>query len=114
MKIGDRTTNPGELDVWIELYEREVTVQTGGFQIPNLVMLAGVWSKWRNVHGQESWVASSVMAESPATVLIRYRNDLDETCVIKRNGLFFEIVSMDNIEQRNEYIELKIKRWRPG
>ena len=97
MNLDGKVTNPGELNIWIELYKRDVTVQTGGFQTPSLVMLAGAWSKWVNVHGQEAWIASSVMAESPATVTIRYRDDLDTTCVAKKAGQFFEIVSIDDI-----------------
>lgn len=114
MRIGNSVTNPGELDTKISLYSREVTTGAGGFQKPSLSEIGEVWAKWTNVHGQEAWIASSVQAKSAATVLIRYTNQIDATCVVEKEGQFFEIVSLDDIQNRHEYIELKVQSWQPG
>jgi SPP1 family predicted phage head-tail adaptor len=91
-----------------------VTVGTGGFQTPTLTTIAVVWAKWVGVHGSEAWVAQTVNAMRAATVLVRYRDDVDETCVVVLDGENYEIVSMDDIQQRHEYIELKVQLMRPG
>ena len=114
MRIGNTVTNPGELDTKITLHSRGVTTGAGGFQKPVLIEIGEVWAKWTNVHGQEAWIASSVQAKSAATVLIRYISQIDPTCVVEKEGQFFEIVSLDDIQNRHEYIELKVQAWRPG
>jgi len=112
--IGGKPTNPGELRTKITLLERDVAVEAGGFQVPDLLTIAEVWSKWVNVHGSEAWVASSIQAESPATALIRWLDGLDTSCVVQKGDQLYEIVSLDNIGERSEYIELKVKKWQPG
>lgn len=114
MIIGGKPTNPGELRTRVTLLERDVTVESGGFQVPDLLTIAEVWSKWTNVHGSEAWIASSVQAESPATVLIRYLDGLDTSCVVQKGETVYEIVSIDNVGERSEYLEMKLKRWIPG
>ena len=114
MRIGDKVTNPGELNTKITLHSRGVTNGAGGFQKPVLIEIGEVWAKWINVHGQEAWIASSVQASAAATVLIRYTSQVDPTCVVEKEGQYYEIVSLDDIQNRHEYIELKVKRWQPG
>jgi SPP1 family predicted phage head-tail adaptor len=82
--------------------------------VPDLVLEAEVWSKWVNVHGVEVWAAQAEQAEQPATVLIRYQEDIDTTWVIVKDGINFEIVSIDDIRERHEYMELKVKSMRSG
>lgn len=110
MRINDKPTNPGELNVKISLYQRTVVTDAGGFQVPGTLKIADVWARWINAHGSEVWTASMAGAIQPATVLIRWRTDVDETCLVEKNGVQFEIVSMDNIRERSEYLELKLKR----
>jgi SPP1 family predicted phage head-tail adaptor len=114
MRIGNTITNPGDLNTKITLYSRSITTKAGGFQKPSLTKIDDVWAKWTNVHGQEAWLASSVQAKLAATVLMRYRNDIDPTCVVQKEGQYYEIVSPDDIQNRHEYIELKVQAWQPG
>jgi hypothetical protein len=67
-----------------------------------------------NVHGSEVWNAELVQAEEPATVMIRYLAGLDRTCSVVKNGKRFEIVSIDDIQDRHELMELKVKRLGAG
>ncbi len=114
MILGGKVINPGELRTPISLGTRAMTVQTGGFRTPAYTAFATVWSRWENAHGGEVWQAAALNAVQPATVLIRYRGDVDETQGVRLGSDWYEIVSMDNIEQRSEYIELKVKRVRSG
>ncbi|MGA2488785.1 MAG: phage head closure protein [Anaerolineales bacterium] len=68
-------------------------------------------AKWTNVHGMEAWAASQAgLAVSAATVLIRYRANVDTRCTIVKGGIRWNIVALDNIQERNEYLELKVLR----
>lgn len=114
MIIGSKTTNPGALRTQVTIQSRTNATNTGGFLVPGWVNVATVWAKWNNVHGQEIWAASAINAIKPATVLIRYRAGIDSTCAVLKGSERYEIISVDNIENRNEYIELKVKYLEPG
>lgn len=114
MNIGGKTTNPGELRTQITFLSRTATGDAGGFQVPALTAVATVWAKWTNVHGSEAWIAASTTAEQAATVLVRWLANLDPTWLVRKGSDLFEIVSPDNIQERGEYIELKVRKWRPG
>ena len=114
MRIGTKVTNPGELRTRVTLKRRSVITDPGGFQTPTLTTIDTVWARWVGVHGSEAWAANTVNATRGATVLIRYRSDVDETCLVSLDSLDYEIVSMDDIYQRHEYIELKLELIRSG
>lgn len=114
MNINGKTTNPGELRTQIKLQTKTVSTETGGFQRDTWADLATVWAKWVNAHGNEVWAADSAQAEMPATVLIRYRSDVNTQCAVLKGTVRYEIVSMDDIFERHEYLELKVKRMASG
>lgn len=114
MNLNGRTINPGELRTLVTLQSRSVSFDSGGFQTPGWATIATVWARWTNVHGSEAWTASSLQAEQPATVLIRYQTGVDTTCAVLKGSDRFEVVSVDNIQERNEYLELKVRRMRSG
>jgi SPP1 family predicted phage head-tail adaptor len=114
MILNGRPFNPGEMRTKITLKSRSVSAETGGFQIPILTTVAEVWAKWENVHGSEVWTAQSVQAVQPATVTIRYRAGMDTTWSILKGTDLYEIVSMDDIQERHEYLEIKAQRVRAG
>jgi SPP1 family predicted phage head-tail adaptor len=113
MILGGRPTNPGELRTAVTLLQRTVTQDAGGFQSQGTSSLGSVMAKWRNVHGQEAWAAASLGIVAGATVLIRYVADLDETCLVQKGTELYQIVSIDDVEERHEYLELKLKIARP-
>ncbi len=114
MILSGRPINPGEMRTSVALQKRTVPADAGGAQVPSWATQATVWARWENVHGQEAWVAQSVQAEAPATPLIRYYAGLGPTWAILKDGVRYEIVSVDDIQERHEYMELKVRRMRPG
>jgi SPP1 family predicted phage head-tail adaptor len=114
VNLNGKPTNPGELRTKITLQKQTVSVETGGFQRPVYVTLGDVWARWTNVHGSEVWASQLVEAQAPATVLIRYRADVDQTCIALLDGKVYEIVSIDDIQNRHEYLELKVVFVRSG
>lgn len=114
MNLNGKVFNPGELRTKITLKKRTVSSDNGGFQLPGWSNIKEVKSKWINVHGAEGWTANMAGAEMPATVTIRYRSDVDATCAVEKGTLLYEIVSIDDIQERHEYMELKVKRMGSG
>ncbi len=113
MILGGRPTNPGELRTPVTLLKRTITTAAGGFQMPGTTTILAVKARWVNVHGSEVW-AASVVAQDAATVLIRYNSQVDTTCLVSKGGKLYEIVSVDDIEERHEYMELKVRRAEEG
>lgn len=114
MKIGTKVTNPGEMRTQINLQTRVSNQDAGGFSVPEWTTIATVWSKWVNAHGREILEAGLAGADAPATVLIRYRNDIDTACAVLKGSLRYEITSIDNISERSEYLELRVQRMKAG
>lgn len=114
MNLNGRTSNPGDLRNRITLQSRTITSEDGGFQHPAWTTIADVWAKWSNVHGSEAWTAASLQAEQAATVVIRYRSDVNVRCAVLKGSTRYEIVSIDDIQERHEYLELKVKRMTAG
>lgn len=119
MNLNGRTINPGELRTVVTFEKRTVSVETGGFQTATWSVIGERWVRWENVHGSEVWAAESLEARRPATVLGRYHADIDETCSIvlgrssrmteaERDAARYEIVSLDDIAARHEYVEFKV------
>jgi len=114
MKINEKPFNPGELRTPVTLKKRTVSAETGGFQTPTWTTIASVYARWINAHGNEAWTANSAGAEAAATVTIRYRAGIDTTCAVEKDGKLWEIVSIDDIRERHELLELKVRRMRSG
>jgi len=68
-----------------------------------------IYASWVNVHGSEAWIASSVQAQLGATATIRYRDGVTPACRILLGSTIYQIVSLDNIHQRNQWLEIKVK-----
>jgi SPP1 family predicted phage head-tail adaptor len=114
MIIGTKVTNPGEMRIRISLEPRSITQGEGGFQTPGQGTAVQVWAKWTNVHGSEAWAAQAQQALRPATVLIRYLEALEPTWTVLKGTERYEIVSIDNIGERGEYMELKVQLVKEG
>ncbi|MHB9031921.1 MAG: phage head closure protein [Anaerolineae bacterium] len=114
MNIGGKATNPGELRTAITLQQRTVTRDAGGFTAPEALASVTVWARWINVHGAEAWTAAFAGVLEPATVLIRYVEGLDATWSVVKGEKTYKIVSVDDISERHEYLELKVKRVAEG
>ena len=114
MVINGKPINPGDLRTRITLQRRTTTADAGGFMVPAWATLAVVWARWTNVHGSEVWAAQAMGAEQPATALIRYYSGLDPTCAVLLGTVQYEIVSLDDIQDRHEWVELKVRRMGAG
>lgn len=117
MKINDKPFNPGELRTPVLLAPRTVITGTGGYQkpVPDTAHQVSALAKWIGAHGSEVWAADAAGVTEPATVTIRHRI-IDPTWYISKDGgtRWYEIVSIDNIREYGELLELKVKLLRSG
>ena len=109
MIIGNKPTNPGELRTAISLLSPVAVSGDGGFNVPTWTVVETRYVKWTNVHGSEVWAAEAVQAIQPATVLMRYKAGLTPAWRVRKGSLDYEIVSVDNIGERGEWMELKVR-----
>lgn len=102
MKIGD-------LRHRITLQKYISTIDEEGFTTQTWQDVATVWAAVENLYGREYWEAATIQAENTVKFTIRYRKDLSSDMRIKFQGQHYEIISIDNIKYKNEYIEIKAK-----
>lgn len=113
MNLGGKPTNPGDLRTPVTLLKRTITTNAGGFQVPGTTTIGTAYAAWENAHGSESWGAA-LDAQQLATVMIRYNSQVDTTCLVQKGSEVYEVLSVDNIRERNEYMQLKVKRTTEG
>ena len=68
--------------------------------------------RWVNAHGREAYEARQAGVTEPATLTLRYSPRLTATCLIYRHGdpAPYEVVSVDDVENRHTWIEVKVQR----
>lgn len=107
----------GQLRTQIQI-QKQVKIGTGSFAKTVWVDLDNntdtdppryIFASWVNVHGTEAWIANSAQAQLGATVTIRYRADVTPSCRVLLGSTVYQIVSMDNIQQRGQWLEIKVK-----
>lgn len=111
-----KAANPGELrtpvffiktvlekDEEADVAERKVNVF--GEDISVLV-------KWVNAHGTESYTAMQMQLREPATITCRYSPLINERLTVYKGSdpYPYEIISIDNVEERGAWLEIKVQR----
>ncbi len=109
MRLGNRITNPGELRTRVLFQTATLTKDAGGAQIPAYVDLDAPLVKWVNAHGPETVSADASKAIKRATVTRRYHSGVSEISSIVKDGLRWQVVSVDDIQERHEYLELQVE-----
>lgn len=73
-----------------------------------------VHCKWVNVYGTEVFSAMQLQLREPATLTMRYSPLIDSTMLVYKAGdpVPYEIISVDNIEDRGQWLEIKVQRKR--
>ncbi len=118
--------NSGEMRVPIIVEHYDDTETTSnGIQTNKWVNVYGegkcVKAKWVNVHGTDVYQALSMELREPATLTMRFSPRITQECrIIKaedigknnQKDLYYEIISLDDIEERHMQLEIKVQRWR--
>lgn len=105
--------NAGELRTPVRFLRPSEEVNDNGFPVavePD-VMNGPVMCKWVNAHGSEALTAYQMRLREPATLTTRYSPQLDDaTLIVERGEKQYEVISVDNVEQRNIWLEIKVQR----
>jgi len=89
-----------------------------GFPIENWedIIEEDIFCEWKNKFGAEVYKALEQQVKQPATLRLWFIPGIDETCRVVRveDSAIFEIVSPDNIMNRNQQLEIEVKRYVDG
>lgn len=99
--------NPGDLRHRITLQRLTTTTNENGFEIEEWIDVKTVWAGVSNLYGREYFEAAAVQAENTVKFIIRYTKDIDTSMKIIFRGKQYNITSIDNINYKNELMEIK-------
>jgi SPP1 family predicted phage head-tail adaptor len=103
--------NAGDLHTRVTLLKSTISKAASGAQTvvySDFVTKPTVWAKIVNAHGPESVESDALKSTSRMTMTIRYRSDVDATCGVRLNGQTWKFIGTpDNIQNRNQYLELQ-------
>ena len=69
-----------------------------------------LYVQWRNAHGTEVLQAQELGLRDKATLRCRYDSRITPTCIVRKGGEDWEIVSIDNVDERGHWMELTVAR----
>lgn len=112
-----KSANPGELRTRVffkkvtrtrdsEGYPQDVEANVFGEGVPCMC-------KWVNAHGYEAFQSMQLQLREPATITTRYSPLLtDPTLLVYKadDTKPYEIISIDNVEERSVWLEIKVQR----
>lgn len=111
-----KSANPGELRTPVLFKHIVRGTDSMGFPVEEEKNVFGegreIRVKWVNAHGTEVFTSMQLELREPATVTMRYSPKITEQCLVYKKGDSrpFEIISMDNVEERGRWLELKVQR----
>ena len=105
----DINIQPGDLRTPIDVYTKAKSGTTG---FPTVTYTKSLSTKcqWINAHGNDAVIASADQVTKQATVTMRYHASVTEDCQIVMGGVTYEIITgIDNIRQRGQWIQFKVR-----
>jgi SPP1 family predicted phage head-tail adaptor len=105
--------NPGEMRTRITFQVPTVTKDAGGAQVKayaNVSTNPMVWARWVNAHGDEAVQSAALKSAQRATVTVRQRTDILTTWQVLKDNEAWQIISIDEVQDRNRWIELVVER----
>ena len=112
-----KSANPGELRTKVYFMRQSRTRDEEGFPTETEVNVFGdgvpCMCKWVNAHGYEVFQTMQLEIREPATITTRYSSKLlDPTLTIYKAGDTrpYEVISIDNVEERNVWLEINVQR----
>lgn len=99
--------NPGQLNKKINIYSPAVTLDADGYPTGSATLLySNVPAKFSRTSGTELIKSNADFADIKVRFLIRYKSGIDRKMTISYAGDSYEIVYINDYEDRHEYIEL--------
>lgn len=112
-----KRANAGELRTLIQIMRRVVTTNDNGFDEETYENVYGdgtyVHCKWVGNHGSEVFSRDSYAERRTATITMRYSQLADDgklVVFLYGDSDPWEVVNVDNVEQRNQWLELSVEK----
>lgn len=98
----------GTLNRRVTIEKRSIVDDPLGGEIVTWALLATLWANFRNLSGTETIKSDAEVGTTKASVRIRYREDIDQTCRLLHHGLIYQIESVLPDQQGREYVDLVV------
>ena len=109
-----KRANAGSLRTAVNFVRVDREQDDDGFPVETEVNIFGgpIYAQWVNAHGSEVYQAAQLQLREPATITVRYSPLINKKLRAYRVGdaAPYEIISVDNVEQRGVWMEIKIQR----
>lgn len=109
-----KSVNAGDLRTRVAVEGVTKTPDGAGNHIETWTNVFGagvtVGCKWVNAHGVEADENNRLKLDEKATLFMRHSPLITETCRIKKGAGIWEVESLDNINERGSWLEIKVKR----
>lgn len=102
-----------ELRTRITFQQPTITKDAGGAQsetFANVSTDPTVFARWTNAYGQENTLSDAVKSVQRANVVVRHRSDIQTTWQVLKDGQAWQIISVDEVQDRNRWVELIVER----
>ena len=104
----------GEMHTKITVKSLTTGIDADGYPTETWTDVFGgkVWCNWKNAHGQELYDTMRLDLKEVATITMRYSDKVNERCRIWREAETdaYEIISIDNVDDARQWLEIKVKR----
>lgn len=107
----------GAMATTIRIQRKTVAVSETGFSTETWsdILDEDLPCVWKNKFGYESWRQEMLSAKDPASVRMWYVPGVDTTCrIVRDDGGVFEIVNVDDVENRHLQLEMEVRRFMEG
>lgn len=110
--------NVGRLRNRIKIYEYKSSIDDSGFESDKTwTLYSTVWADIKNINGKEYFEANKNNVRAEKKIIIRYIKNLDPSIdnratqkfKILYNNTFYNILYIDNIQERNRYMEILVE-----
>lgn len=111
-----KSANPGELHTPVRFVKIHRENDDDAFSREREINVFGPGStvrvKWVNAHGTDVFMAMQMQIKEPATITCRYSKLITIDCIVYKadDPRPYEIISIDNVEERNRWMEIKVQR----
>lgn len=111
-----RNANPGELRTPVRFVSVTRRQDEESFYSENEEIVLETTAKWVNAHGNDAFSDAMTSLSEPATLTCRYSAlvRVDQLVYKGDDPKPFEIISIDNVEERGFWMEIHVKRMVPA
>lgn len=114
-------TDPGAMRTWIQVIKRRITKDKDGYELVEREKGLRTRVRWVNARGaNENRFSSTQNTDTAkrvvevATVTMRYTDKVSITDEIEKDGEIYEIIAMNNVNDRRRYLKLDLQRLERG